>query len=75
MPCSLPLVLMSENLSHAAIAVRLPVLHGAVIPQRRFEYLVHRRVLPDRYFTQLNIKARPLPPGQRDSHSPAAADV
>ena len=41
-------------------AARLPVLHGAVIPERRVEHLVHWRVLPDRVFAELNTEARPL---------------
>jgi hypothetical protein len=38
----------------------LPVLHGAVIPERRFEHLSHRWVLLQRFFPQLNTEARAL---------------
>ena len=38
----------------------LPVLHRAVIPERGVEDLIHRWVLPKRFFPQLNTEARAL---------------
>jgi hypothetical protein len=38
----------------------LPVLYRAVIPERSVEDLIHRWVLPKRFFPQLNAEARAL---------------
>src|SRR5215471_5603525 len=38
----------------------LPILHGAVIPKRSIEHLVHRRVLANCFFTQLNTETQAL---------------
>src|SRR2546427_11629191 len=38
----------------------LSVLHRAVIPEWSVEHLIHRRVLPKRFFPQRNTEARAL---------------
>src|SRR4029450_12808645 len=38
----------------------LPVLHGAVIPERGIEGLIYRRVLPKRLSPQLDTEAQAL---------------
>jgi len=35
-------------------------LHGAIIPERGVEHLIHRWILPKRLFPQLNTEARAL---------------
>ena len=48
------------EISRSGSPLSRPVLHGAVIPERSVEDLIHRWVLPKRFFPQLNTEARAL---------------